>query len=130
MALCLHVATVGADEGGTNAGEHQRLPALPDGCPARGLVDVLSFLSGHIGFSVLGKANHMLQGSRADQAVGRGCRDRLRAIVTSQGSPASPIPLQAASFVAQEIGLLQLLADRVFRIDTRRAIRASKANDT
>ena len=39
--VCLHVATVGADEGGTEAGEQQRLPALPDGRAAGGLVDVL-----------------------------------------------------------------------------------------
>ena len=54
MALCLHVATVGADERGTEAGEHQRLPALPDGRAAGGLADVLSFLSGQIGFSLQG----------------------------------------------------------------------------
>ena len=54
MALCLHVATVGADERGADAGEHQRLPALPDGRAAGGLVDVLSFLSGQIGFSLQG----------------------------------------------------------------------------
>ncbi len=54
-----------------------------------------------------------------------------KGIVTSQGGgPASPIPRRAASFVAQEIGLLQLLADRVFRMDTRRASRASNVNDT
>ena len=41
VELCLHVATVGADERGAEAGEHQRLPALPDGRAARGLVDVL-----------------------------------------------------------------------------------------
>ena len=41
MALCLHVATVGADERGADAGEYQRLPALPDGRAAGGLVDVL-----------------------------------------------------------------------------------------
>jgi hypothetical protein len=54
MALCLHVATVGADERGAEAGEHQRLPALPDGRAAGGLADVLSFLSGQIGFSLQG----------------------------------------------------------------------------
>ena len=41
MALCLHVATVGADERCADAGEYQRLPALPNGREARGLVDVL-----------------------------------------------------------------------------------------
>ena len=54
MEVCLHVATVGADERGAEAGEHQRLPALPDGRAAGGLVDVLSFLSGQIGFSLQG----------------------------------------------------------------------------
>jgi hypothetical protein len=45
---------MGADERGAEAGEHQRLPALPDGRAAGGLVDVLSFLSGQIGFSLQG----------------------------------------------------------------------------
>ena len=48
MEVCLHVATVGADERGAEAGEHQRLPALPDGRAAGGLADVLSFLIGQI----------------------------------------------------------------------------------
>ena len=54
MEVCLHVATVGADAGGAEAGEHQRLPALPDGRAAGGLADVLSFLSGQTGFSLRG----------------------------------------------------------------------------
>ena len=33
MALCLHVATVGADEGGAEAGEQQRRPYRMDAQP-------------------------------------------------------------------------------------------------
>ena len=47
-------------KGGTEAGEHQRLPALPDGRAAGGLDDVLSFLSGQIGFSLQGTCSHAL----------------------------------------------------------------------
>ena len=45
---------MGTGKRGAEAGEHQRLPALPDGRAAGGLVDVLSFLSGQIGFSLQG----------------------------------------------------------------------------
>ena len=70
MALCLHVATVGADERGAEAGEHQRLPALPDGRAAGGLADVLSFLSGQIGFSLQGMTcSHALSVKRVGPPV-------------------------------------------------------------
>ena len=63
--LCLHVAAVGAGERGAEAGAHQRLPALPDGRAAGGLADVLSFLSGQIGFSLQGMTcSHVLSVKR------------------------------------------------------------------
>jgi hypothetical protein len=37
MALCLHVATVVSDERCADAGEYQRVPALPDGPPSQGI---------------------------------------------------------------------------------------------
>jgi hypothetical protein len=55
---------VRADERGAEAGEHQRLPALPDGRAAGGLADVLSFLSGQIGFSLQGMTSHALSVKR------------------------------------------------------------------
>ena len=78
--VCLHVATVGAGERGAEAGEHQRLPALPDGRAAGGLVDVLSLLSGQIGFSLQGMTcSHALSVKRVgppepcnSDPVGRG----------------------------------------------------------
>src|SRR5512132_3001663 len=83
MALCLHVATVGADERGAEAGEHQRLPALPDGRAAGGLADVLSFLSGQIGFSLQEMTcSHALSVKRVgppepcnSTSMARGCGD-------------------------------------------------------
>ena len=45
---------MGTGKRSAEAGEHQRLPALPDGRAAGGLADVLSFLSGQIGFSLQG----------------------------------------------------------------------------
>src|SRR4029450_10351320 len=92
MALCMHVATVGADERGAEAGEHQRLPALPDGRAAGGLADVLSFLGGQIGFSLQGMiCSHALSVKRVGPpepctSLGGICRGGTR------GSPSADLP--------------------------------------
>jgi hypothetical protein len=87
-----HVATVGADERGAEAGEHQRLPALPDGRAAGGLADVLSFLSGQIGFSLQEMTySHALSVKRVGwPAQGRQTDEELMAIAAGGLATAPP----------------------------------------